>query len=81
VTEDKQTKIAALAKLLKLPLMAEFKQHISREADFSDNLLRLLEMEVLEKERRSIQRRTKVAGFLLSASWTPSNLIPSVYQI
>jgi len=63
VTEDKQTKIAALAKQLKLPLMAGFKQHISKEADFSDNLLRLLEMEVLEKERRSIQRRTKVAGF------------------
>ena len=63
MTEDKQTKIAALAKLLKLPLMAEFNQHISKEANFSDNLLRLLEIEVLEKERRSIQRRTKVAGF------------------
>jgi DNA replication protein DnaC len=63
VTDEKQAKIAALAKRLKLPLMAGFNQHISKEADFSDNLLRLLEMEVLEKERRSIQRRTKVAGF------------------
>jgi DNA replication protein DnaC len=43
--------------------MAGYSQHISKEADFSDNLLRLLEMEVLEKERRGIQRRTKAAGF------------------
>jgi len=63
VTEEKQAKIAALAKRLKLPLVAGFNQHISKEVDFSDNLLRQLEMEVLEKERWSIQRRTKVAGF------------------
>ncbi|MDA8211618.1 MAG: IS21-like element helper ATPase IstB [Clostridia bacterium] len=63
MTEDKQVKIAALAKRLKLPLLAGFERHISREADFSDNLLRLLELEIQEKERRGIERRTKAAGF------------------
>ncbi|PHJ36684.1 hypothetical protein P378_20860 [Desulforamulus profundi] len=63
MTEEKQAKIAALAKRLKLPLVAGFSRHISKEADFSDNLLRLLEMEVLEKERRGMERRTKAAGF------------------
>ncbi|MFZ5610851.1 MAG: DUF6431 domain-containing protein [Bacillota bacterium] len=33
---------------LKLPLVAGFKRHISKETDFSDNLLRLLEMEAPE---------------------------------
>ena len=63
LTEEKQAKVQALAKRLKLPLVAEFNRHISKDADFSDNLHRLLEMEVLEKERRSMERRTKTAGF------------------
>lgn len=63
MTEEKQAKIAALAKRLKLPLVAGFNQHISKEADFSDNLLRLLEMTVLEKDRRGMERKTKAAGF------------------
>ncbi|MBS4024009.1 MAG: IS21-like element helper ATPase IstB [Dethiobacter sp.] len=63
MTEDKSVKIEAFAKRLKLPLIAEFQQHIAKDDDFADNLLRLLEMEVLEKERRGIQRRTKIAGF------------------
>jgi len=61
--EERQAKIEALAKQLKLPLLAGFKQHISKEADFADNLLHLLQLETLEKERRSIERRTKTAGF------------------
>lgn len=63
MTEEKLAKIAALAKLLKLPLVAEFEQHITKEAGFSDNLLHLLELEALEKDRRSIARRTRTAGF------------------
>lgn len=63
MTEEKQIKITALAKRLKLPLVARFNQHISKDADFSDNLLRLLEMEVLEKDRRGMERRSKAAGF------------------
>lgn len=63
MTEDKRAKIAAMAKRLKLPLLAGFERYISREADFSDNLLRLLELEIQEKERRGIERRTKAAGF------------------
>ena len=63
MSEDKQAKISQLAKQLKLPLLAGYNQYISKEADFTDNLLQLLEMEVLEKERRGIQRRTKAAGF------------------
>ncbi len=62
MTEDKLAKIAAYSKLLKLPLVAEFQQHISQEEDFADNLSRLLEMEVLEKEQRGVQRRTKTSG-------------------
>lgn len=63
VSEDTQAKIAALAKQLNLPLIAGYSRHISKEADFGTNLLRLLEMEAVEKERRSVQRRTKAAGF------------------
>lgn len=63
MSEDKQAKIVELAKQLKLPQIALYNQYISKEVDFTDNLLQLLEMEVLEKERRGIQRRTKVAGF------------------
>jgi len=63
VTDDREARIAALAKRLKLPLVASFDQYITKEAGFSDNLLQLLELEVLEKEQRSIQRRTKIAGF------------------
>jgi len=63
MTEEKLVKIVALAKLLKLPLVAEFERYITKEANFSDNLLRLLELEALEKNRRSIERRTKTAGF------------------
>lgn len=62
-SEDKQAKLVELAKQLKLPMLAGYNQYISKEADFTDNLLQLLEMEVLEKERRGIRRRTKVAGF------------------
>lgn len=62
-TKEKQTKIADLAKGLKLPMIAEFQRHISNDANFTDNLLRLLEMEAIEKEHRCIERRTKVAGF------------------
>jgi DNA replication protein DnaC len=61
--EDKQAKIADLAAGLKLPVIAEFQRHICAQADLTDNLLRLLEMETVEKERRCIQRRTKAAGF------------------
>ena len=63
MSKEEQTKIVALAKRLKLPMMAEFDQHVSKEASFSDNLLRLLEMEVLEKDIKGIARRTKSAGF------------------
>ena len=63
MSEEKQAKITQLAKQLKLPLLAGYEQYISKEANFADNLLQLLEMEVLDKERRGIQRRTKVAGF------------------
>jgi len=62
-TEERRAKIADLAKGLKLPLIAEFERHISRDDDFTDNLLRLLEMETLEKDRRCTERRTKAAGF------------------
>ena len=61
--ENNHAKLVQLAKQLKLPLVAGYNQYISKEANFADNLLQLLEMEVLEKERRGIQRRTKVAGF------------------
>ena len=63
MSEDKQAKIGELAKQLKLPLLAGYNRYISKDADFADNLLQLLELEVLEKERRGIQRRTKAAGF------------------
>lgn len=63
MSEETQAKIAALAKQLNIPLMAGYSRHISKEADFADNLLRLLEMEAVDKERRSVQRRTKAAGF------------------
>lgn len=63
MSEDKQAKLVELAKQLKLPILAGYPQYISDEANFTDNLLQLLEMAVLEKERRGIQRRTKVAGF------------------
>jgi len=63
MSEEKQAKIGQLAKQLKLPLLAGYQQYISKEANFTDNLLQLLEMEVLDKERRGIQRRTKAAGF------------------
>lgn len=63
VSEQNHAKLVELAKLLKLPMLAEYNQYISKEVDFTDNLLQLLEMEVLEKERRGIQRRTKAAGF------------------
>jgi len=62
-TDEKQAKITDLAKGLKLPMIAEFQRHISADADFIDNILRLLEMEALEKDRRCIERRTKSAGF------------------
>jgi len=61
--EEKQAKIATLAKRLRLAFLTEFNQHISKDANFADNLLHLLEMEILEKERRSIERRTKAANF------------------
>lgn len=63
MSEQNHAKLVELAKLLKLPMVAGYNQYISKEANFTDNLLQLLEMEVLEKERRGIQRRTKVAGF------------------
>jgi len=62
-SEQSTAKISAIAKRLKLPVLAEFQQHISREQNFTQNLLQLLELEVLEKENRGIQRRTKAAGF------------------
>lgn len=62
-SEEQQAKIVDLAKGLKLPVMAEFHRHVSTDAGFSDNLLRLLEMETMEKERRCVERRTKAAGF------------------
>jgi len=55
--------IEVLAKQLKLPLLAGFEQNISKEKDFADNLLNLLQLEILEKERRGIERRTRTAGF------------------
>ncbi len=55
--------IEVLAKQLKLPLLAGFEQNISKEKDFADNLLHLLQLETLEKERRGIERRTRTAGF------------------
>ncbi|MFZ1127485.1 IS21-like element helper ATPase IstB [Methanoregula sp.] len=55
--------IESLARQLKLPLLAGFEQHISKEDDFTGNLLHLLQLEVLDKERRGIERRTKTAGF------------------
>ena len=69
--------IEVLARQLKLPLLAGFEQHISKEADFADNLLHLLQLETLDKERRGIERRTRTAGFPTSASWTPSSSPPS----
>lgn len=63
MTEQAKDKIAALAKRLKLPVLAEFHQHISNDWNFTENLLQLLELEALEKENRGIQRRTKAAGF------------------
>ncbi len=63
MTEPSKQKIASIAKRLKLPVLAGFSQHISHEQDFAENLLHLLELEVMEKERRGIQRRTKAAGF------------------
>lgn len=63
MSENNHTKLVELSKLLKLSILAEYKRYISKEANFTDNLLQLLEMEVLEKERRGIKRRTKVAGF------------------
>ena len=55
--------IETLARQLKLPLLAGFEQHISKEADFAGNLLHLLQLETLDKERRGIERRTRTAGF------------------
>ena len=52
--ENNHAKLVQLAKQLKLPLVAGYNQYISKEANFTDNLLQLLEMEVLEKERRGI---------------------------
>ena len=63
MSKNNHAKLVELAKQLKLPMLAEYNQYISKEANFMDNLLQLLEMEVLEKERRGIQRRTKAAGF------------------
>ena len=63
MSQHNHAKLVELAKQLKLPMLAGYNQYISKEANFADNLLQLLEMEVLEKERRGIQRRTKVAGF------------------
>ena len=62
-SEDKLAKIEGLARQLKLPILAGFQEHITKEAGFEDNLLRLLELELLDKERRGIERRTKMAGF------------------
>ena len=61
--EERQAMIERLARQLKLPLLAGFQEHISKEAGFDDNLLHLLELEFLDKERRGIERRTKTAGF------------------
>jgi len=62
-SDEKLARIEGLAKQLKLPIVARFQEHIAKEAGLDDNLLRLLELELLDKERRGIERRTKMAGF------------------
>jgi len=65
MSEQAKDKISAIARRLKLPVLAEFNHHISNDQSFTANLLQLLELEALEKENRGIQRRTKSAGFPL----------------
>ncbi len=60
---DKDTQIASLAQKLKLPIFATYKEYISPNSSFEDTLLNLLQIEVAEKEVKSIARKIKNASF------------------
>lgn len=60
---NKDSRIREMSEKLKLNFAADYVSYISKNDNFTDNLLRLLELEVEEKSNRSIERRIKAAGF------------------
>ncbi len=62
MNETKST-LHELAKVLRLPILRSYDEHVSNGASFEENLIRLLQVEVLERNLRGIARRTKAAGF------------------
>ena len=67
---------------LKLPtFLREYRklatQCAAESADHPDYLLRLAELELIDRHQRMVQRRIKAARFPRSRAWTPSTSWPS----
>ena len=74
---DHSEQIVQLARMLRLPMLAKYKEYTKTGATFEEGLLQLLEIELSERERKSIERKMKNAGFPIIKTidtWVPNRL-------
>ena len=77
-----QVLLAHHLKQLKLPTFLREHEKVAREAaqeglDHPRYLLRLAELELIDRERRMVERRIRAARFSPSKAWRPSTSPPS----
>ena len=63
MNKSQEYEIIRLAHKMKWPMMEHYKKHVKPENSFEENLLSLLRLESDLRERESIKRRIKLAGF------------------
>lgn len=63
--EEMTEKLDRLSKRLKLSVLSDYKNHLKPGMSFEEGLVLLLEIEAATKERKSMERRIKNAGFPL----------------
>jgi len=63
IPESSSDRIIQLAKELRLPVLARYKEYVTTGVSLEEGLSALLEKEAEEREERGIQRRIKQAGF------------------
>jgi hypothetical protein len=81
MTDTPQILLAHHLKALKLPTFLREYDKIARlcaaeGVDHPRNLMRLAEMEMIDRERRMVERRIKAARFPRSRAWTASTSSP-----
>jgi len=63
MSQTHEDEIARLSRRMKWSVLEKYKKHIRPEDSFEDNLLSLLKLEIDLRDRESLRRRIKQAGF------------------